>query len=146
MTALVIPPMIVARSQWDRMPSSLRRAICVLVPRESVVGNTLMVTVGRLRGLGAPSEADLLLAWFCPWLVPCRRLPHSAPLRHLLRVPGFRLTPVQWALARRVRDGWTLAQIARASGASPSTVLRWAQGRPVRSPSGESGLASGPGL
>ena len=129
MSSSRIPPIVVTRAHWARMPELLRRNICARLPRESVLGNSLPTTIHRLRQAGAHQEADWFLAWFFPRLVPCRRrLPRCTALRALLNQPGHLLTPTQFLLAQHAREGWSVTRIARAYRVRTGTVVRWARG------------------
>lgn len=85
-----IPSLFIVRARWQHVPLSLRQSVMTVVPRESVLGNTLDRVVERLLQAGCEEVAWDLLSWFCPTWVPCRE---QGPLvRKLPRQPGEALT------------------------------------------------------
>lgn len=127
-----IPPLFIVRARWQQVPLSLRRAVISVVPRESVLGNTLDRVVERLLRAGCEETAQDLLAWFCPTLIPCRA--QSPLVRWLARQPGEMLTSAQWTLIQEARRGYSVTEIAMLYGVCPQTIHSWLVASPAALP------------
>lgn len=118
-----VPALFLVRARWQRVPLRLRRAVIAVVPRESLLGNTLYNVTGRLIQAGRGDLARDLVAWFCPTLIPCRT--RSALIQQLARQPGEALTEIQWMVVQATRRGFSLRDIAAACHVHPRTVGIW---------------------